>query len=378
MDAHSENYGRKNILPRAGFLLPRAEKSSARGVSTRGHHELPVEFRSSHPAPFTICCTPIAVPSFRSPSASHVAPPADPLAMAWGFLGGVLGRIALRPAKDTTTGARDAVVHPTVLLPPLSSRSSFSRHRDAAGDAAEGELANAIEVVRDAPSIVRAAETSRRRNRPTYPRRRRLPFARRNDIRSRGFLLRGRCFGGLFSRAAVVPGCAPRGSRDPPARATATHRRFGPMWRSRGLLLRAEPTDRCHSTPPDRLVGRSEVFPPAAPSVSEHARGGLRVADRLGHRSRWTSTPRGSPADRCAPVGDHPRRLEDVISGLTATLVWTRAPRPRIDCACGEPPGPRRVTRIAGELVLGEAGSGDHSRASHWCRGMLRRGSFRG
>ena len=58
----------------------------------------------------------------------------------------------------------------------------FPPHRDAAREAAEGRVATTIEVVRDAPSIVRIAETSHRRNRPTDPQRRRLPTARRNDI----------------------------------------------------------------------------------------------------------------------------------------------------------------------------------------------------
>ena len=39
---------------------------------------------------------------------------------------------------------------------------------------------------------------------------------------------------------------------------------------------------------------------------------------------------------------------------------------------------PGRVTRVARELVLGEARSGDRHPASRWCRGMLQRASVRG
>ncbi len=128
---------------------------------------------------------------FRSPSASRVAPPDTPRAMAWGFLGSVLGRVAQRPAKRTSKGARDATPSSTPPLSALLPRFSraFSGHRDAAGDAAEGDVANAIEAVRDAPTIVRVAETSRRRNNLPYPPRRRLPAGRNDDRSSRVFLL---------------------------------------------------------------------------------------------------------------------------------------------------------------------------------------------
>ena len=234
---------------------PRRSRTSSSGFRIFRPHNFSRAhvFSSSRGFPSQSARTPIAVPFLPQPSASRVAPPADRRAMAWGFLGDVLGRVAHRPAKDTTTGARDAVVHPTVLFLPLFSVLFF-------------------------PAIA-------------------MP--------------QGFC-GHFF-----FPGCAPRGSRDPRARPTATRRRYVLTWKSRGTHLRAEPTDRRHATPPDRLAGRSEVFPPSAASVSEHARGDSRVADPLGHRSRWTSTPRRSSADRCAPVRDHPRRLEDAISGLT-------------------------------------------------------------